>query len=147
MAYSEKLAARMREVLATQKKKVEEKPMMGGLTFMVNGKMCVGIIGDEMMARIAPEMHETAVEKDGCREMDFTGRPMRGYVMIDESGMGTRRQLEVWINLAIDFNDKAKASKKKATAAPQSKTKKKAPAEKIAKVKTKAKKKAVVRRK
>ena len=112
MAYNEKLADRIRKALQ-HLKKVEEKEMMGGLTFMVNGKMCVGIIKDEMMCRIDPALHEMSVEKRGCRTMDFTGRPMKGYVMVDESGMKTKRDIDYWINLSLDFNKKAKASKKK----------------------------------
>lgn len=112
MAYNEKLAERIRELLSFSKK-VEEKKMMGGLTFMVNDKMCVGIIKDELMARIDPEMQESALKKKGCRIMDFTGRPMKGYVMINHDGMGTKKDLEWWINLALDFNKKAKSSKKK----------------------------------
>ncbi|HCZ34540.1 MAG TPA: RNA methyltransferase [Cytophagales bacterium] len=87
--------------------------MMGGLTFMVNGKMCVGIIKDELMCRIDPELHTEAVERTGCRTMDFTGRPMRGYVMINEIGMKCKSDFEYWLNLALDFNKRAKASKKK----------------------------------
>jgi TfoX/Sxy family transcriptional regulator of competence genes len=82
MAYNEKLATRIREALA-HLRKVEEKPMMGGLTFMVNGKMCVGIIKNELMCRIDPVRHEIEIEQQGCRTMDFTKRPMKGYVMID----------------------------------------------------------------
>ena len=112
MAYNEKLGDRIRESLQ-HLKKVEEKEMMGGLTFMVNGKMCVGIIKDEMMCRIDPVLHEAAVEKRGCRTMDFTGRPMKGYVMIDESGMKNKKELDYWIGLSLEFNKKAKASKKR----------------------------------
>jgi len=112
MAYNEKLADRIREALPSLSK-VEEKKMMGGLTFMVKGKMCVGIIGDEMMCRIDPNLHETAVEKTGCRTMDFTKRPMKGYVMVDETGMKTKKEFEYWINLCLEFNSKAKSSKKK----------------------------------
>lgn len=112
MAYSEKLADRIRERLA-ELPNIEEKKMMGGLTFMVNDKMCVGIIKDELMCRIDPEFHETAVEKTGCRTMDFTKRPMIGYVLIDDTGMRTQKEFDYWINLALDFNAKAKSSKKK----------------------------------
>lgn len=112
MAYNEKLANRIREQLADLPN-IEEKEMMGGLTFMYNGKMCVGIIADEMMCRIDPGFHETAVEKEGCRTMDFTKRPMKGYVMVDETGMKTQKEFDYWINLCLEFNSKAKSSKKK----------------------------------
>jgi TfoX/Sxy family transcriptional regulator of competence genes len=111
MAYNEKLAKRIREKLADLPN-IEEKAMMGGLTFMYNGKMCVGIIKDEMMCRIDPEIHEASVEKHGCRTMDFTNRPMKGYVMISEEGMRSAKDFNYWIGLALDFNKKAKSSKK-----------------------------------
>ncbi|MBL0053166.1 MAG: TfoX/Sxy family protein [Bacteroidetes bacterium] len=112
MSYNEKLADRIRERLA-ELPNIEEKKMMGGLTFMVNDKMCVGIIKDELMCRIDKDFHQTAVEKNGCRTMDFTKRPMIGYVLIDDTGMRTQREFDYWINLALDFNAKAKSSKKK----------------------------------
>lgn len=112
MAYDERLADRIREQLVNLPN-VEEKSMMGGLTFMVNDKMCIGIIKDEMMCRIAPELHDIVVEKNGCRTMDFTKRPMKGYVMVDETGMRTQQEFDYWINLCLKFNEIAKSSKKK----------------------------------
>lgn len=111
MAYNEKLAERVRERLADLPH-VEEKEMMGGLTFMYNAKMCIGIIKDELMCRIDPALHSAAIERRGCRTMDFTKRPMAGYIMIDESGMKSKADFEHWIQLALDFNKRAKASKK-----------------------------------
>jgi TfoX/Sxy family transcriptional regulator of competence genes len=113
MPYSEKLAARIRKAFEDLSN-VEEKAMMGGLTFMYNGKMCVGIIKDELMCRIDPELHEQAVKRTGCRTMDFTNRPMRGYVLINDSGMKAKKDFDYWIGLALDFNKRAKASKKRA---------------------------------
>ena len=110
MAYDEKLA--VRELLSS-KRNVAEKKMMGGLTFMVNNKMCVGILKDELMARIDPEVYESALERKGCREMDFTGRPMKGFVFIGPEGTKSKKDLEYWLNLALDFNKRAKASRKK----------------------------------
>lgn len=112
MAYSLQLANRIRERLQDLEN-IEEKQMMGGLTFMLNNKMCVGIIKDEMMCRIDPALHESLVEKPGCRTMDFTKRPMIGYVLIDDTGMRTQQDFEYWINLCLDFNKRAKSSKKK----------------------------------
>jgi TfoX/Sxy family transcriptional regulator of competence genes len=111
MAYNEILADRIRKRLGDHPN-ISEKKMMGGLTFMVNDKMCVGIIKDEMMCRIDPDLHETAVEKTGCRTMDFTKRPMRGYVMVDDTRMATQKEFDYWIDLALDFNKRAKSSKK-----------------------------------
>jgi TfoX/Sxy family transcriptional regulator of competence genes len=112
MAYDEKLAARIRERISNLHD-IEEKEMMGGLVFMYNGKMCVGIIKNELMCRIDPAIHDAEVEKNGCRTMDFTNRPMKGYVLIEEAGMRSRQDFDYWIDLALDFNSKAKASKKK----------------------------------
>ena len=112
MAYNEKLASRIRESLSDISQ-VVEKEMMGGLTFMVKGKMCVGIIKDEMMCRIDPDLHEAVIEKTGCRTMDFTKRPMKGYIMVDDTGMKTKKEFEYWLGLALTFNKKAKSSKRK----------------------------------
>ena len=112
MAYDKKLAGRIREQLA-HLSNIEEKEMMGGLIFMYNGKMCVGIIKDELMCRIDPDFHDQAIEKSGCRTMDFTNRPMKGYVVVNNAGMKTQKDFNYWIDLALDFNKKAKASKKK----------------------------------
>lgn len=111
MAYSEELAARVRAQL-NDIPNVIEKPMMGGLTFMVNDKMCVGILASEIMCRIDPAVEYNALEQNGCRKMDFTGRPMKGFVMIEDTAIGTKSELKYWIDLALDFNSRAKSSKK-----------------------------------
>ena len=111
MAYDHKLADRIRARMAVLPN-IEEREMMGGLVFMYNDKMCVGIIYDEMMCRIDPGLHDTVVEKRGCRTMDFTRRPMIGYVLVDETGMKSEKDFEYWINLCLEYNSKAKSSKK-----------------------------------
>jgi hypothetical protein len=80
---------------------------------MVNNKMCVGVIKDEMIARIDPDIFEEAIEKQGCRPMDFTHKPMKGWVFISPEGIDTVKDLEYWIALALDFNPKVKVSKNK----------------------------------
>ncbi len=112
MAYNEQLAERIRKRLG-ETPNVTEKQMMGGLTFMVNDKMCIGIIKDELMCRIDPGFHDKALDRKGCRTMDFTNRPMNGYVMINDLGMETDEDFDYWINLSLDFNKQAKQSKKK----------------------------------
>lgn len=112
MAYDTKLGDRIREALV-HVKKIEEKEMFGGLCFMVNGKMCVGIVKDEMMCRIDPAFHDEAIEMKGCRTMDFTKRPMKGFVYVNRDGMKTKKDFEFWLEKCLDFNSKAKASKKK----------------------------------
>ena len=111
MAYDEKLADRTRKLLP--RTKVEEKKMMGGLTFMVNGKMCVGILKNNLMARIDPDVYESALRKKGCREMDFTGKPIKGFVFVDPSGTSNKKDLKYWLDLALDFNTRAKVSKRR----------------------------------
>jgi TfoX/Sxy family transcriptional regulator of competence genes len=113
MAYSERLASSVRQSLSGVRKVVEKK-MMGGLTFMVNGKMCVGILQEDLMCRVDPDVYEAALRRKGCREMDFTGRPMRGFVFVSPEGTGRKKDLDRWIDLALQFNKKARASKKKA---------------------------------
>ncbi len=112
MAYDKNLANKIREQLINLPV-IEEKEMMGGVVFMVDNKMCIGVIKDEMMCRIDPSIHETLVEMAGCRTMDFTKRPMIGYVLVDSSGMRTQKEFEYFIHLALEFNTKAKSSKRK----------------------------------
>lgn len=111
MSYDEGLAERVRTSLRNLKN-IEEKRMMGGLVFMYNGKMCLGIVKNELMCRIDPEMHERSIARKGCRTMEMGRRPMKGYVLIDDSGMATEEDFDDWIDLALDFNPRAKASRK-----------------------------------
>jgi TfoX/Sxy family transcriptional regulator of competence genes len=110
MPIDEKLAGQIRERFAGLPN-VEEKKMMGGLTFMYNDKMCVGIFKGDLMCRIDPEVYEKVVEEKGCRVMEFKGRIMPGFVLIDASGRNTPKQLDYWIGLALAFNKKARSSK------------------------------------
>ena len=104
-----------RVALALKQKGVafNEKKMMGGICFMVNDKMCMGTIKGLLMARIDPDIYEKALKKKGCREMDFTGKPMRGYVFVEPEGIDNDSDLMYWVNLCLEFNPKAKSSKKK----------------------------------
>ena len=113
MPFSELLGDRVRQVLHEKKVHFIEKKMMGGLCFMVDDKMCVGIVHDELMARIGTEKYEEALTKEGAKEMNFTGRPMKGYIFVDAEGTDMYDDLSTWIQLALDFNPLAKASKKK----------------------------------
>lgn len=80
---------------------------------MLNDKMCVGIIKDEMMCRTDPELQEELLKKTGCSNMLFTKRPMKGFVIVNDTGMETDKEFDYWINLSLDFNSRAKSSKKK----------------------------------
>ena len=113
MSYNEQLADRVRELIAATEKKIEEKKMFGGLCFMVNDKMLVGVEEERMMVRIGPGGYEEALEKDGCTPMDFTGKVMKGYVFVDIDALNTKKKLDYWIQLALEFNKLAKPSKKK----------------------------------
>jgi TfoX/Sxy family transcriptional regulator of competence genes len=113
MAYNEKLADRVRELISLTHEITEEKKMFGGLCFMVNDKMCVGVEKERLMVRLNPDLTEELMEKEGCRPMDFTGRIMKGYVFVDIEALNTKRELEYWIKLALEYNTIAKASKKK----------------------------------
>jgi len=113
MAYNEKLAARTREIINNTHKITEEKKMFGGLCFMVNHKMCVGVEQDRMMVRLDPAVYDEVMEMEGCRPMDFTGKPMKGYVFVDAAVLNTQKKLAYWIGLALDYNTFARASKKK----------------------------------
>ena len=112
MAFDEKLVDKIREALVDVPK-VEEKYMFGGVCFMVDGKMCIGVVKDEMMCRINPAMDEVVLEKTGCRPMEFTGKRMKGYVFISDEGFKKKKDFEYWLRLCLEFNKDAKASKKK----------------------------------
>ena len=113
MSYNEHLADRIRKILKEKNIKFEDKKMMGGLTFMVDNKMCVGIVKEELMARIGPEKYVQALKKDGCKEMKFTGKAMPGYVFVEPDAIDLDDDLAYWIQLCLDYNPLAKSSKKK----------------------------------
>ncbi len=113
MAYSEKMTDRVREIISLTHKNVEEKKMFGGLCFMVNYKMCLGIQENKIMVRLDPEVYDTAIEKEGCEPMNFTGKIMKGFVYVNEEALQTKKQLAYWIGLALEFNKNAKPSKKR----------------------------------
>jgi hypothetical protein len=111
MAYDEHLATRVRRVFDARKVAYEEKRMMGGLCFMVNGKMCVGVEKERLMVRLDPEKYEEALRRPGGAPMDFTGKPMRGFVFVNPPGLAKARDLASWLDLALEFNPRAVASK------------------------------------
>ncbi len=112
MAYNAKLADRIRETLA-HLPDVEEKEMFRGVCFMVNGKMCVCVSGDEMLCRIGANEMEAALEKNGVRQMVMArNRPSKDFVFVSEEGFRHQMDFDTWIKLALDFNPVAKAAKK-----------------------------------
>ncbi len=112
MAFDEHLNDRIRLALARKGILFEEKKMMGGVCYLVNEKMCIGIVKNSLMARIDPETQDTLIQQPGCRVMDFTKKPMKGFVFVDPEGTDLDRDLEYWIDQALEFNPRAKKSKK-----------------------------------
>jgi len=102
MAYDEGLAERLRELFA-RRRGVIEKRMFGGLCFMVGGYMAVGIVDDTLMARVGPEAYAEALRLPHVREMDFTGKPMKGYVYVDPPGFDAQADLEAWVERCVRF--------------------------------------------
>jgi TfoX/Sxy family transcriptional regulator of competence genes len=118
MAYSTKLAERVRTYLERMADlKIEEKEMFRGLAFLVNGKMCVNVSGDDLMCRYDPEHEDEVAERAGFRPMIMKGKQLRGYCYVSEEGYKSKANFEYWLKLCLDFNEKAKASKKKKTPA------------------------------
>jgi TfoX/Sxy family transcriptional regulator of competence genes len=113
MAYNEKLANMTRELIAQTQNNVEEKPMFGGLCFMVNDKMALGVEKDRLMVRLNPGIYDEVMEKDGCKPMDFSGKVMKGFVFVDADVLDTKKKLEYWVKLALEYNKIAKAGKKR----------------------------------
>lgn len=113
MAFDDLLAERIRKELDDRSVTYIEKRMMGGLCFMVDNKMCIGITGDALMARVGPNFYQEALSLEGARKMDFTGRPMKGFIFVDPEGIDTDQDLNSWIQKCLDFNPLAKSSKRK----------------------------------
>lgn len=101
MAYDEHLADRIRSVLAAVDG-VSERKMFGGIAFMVHGNMTVGIVGTDLMVRVGPDRWVEALRRAHAREMDFTGRSMKGFVYVDEQGTRRVDALRRWIQMGLD---------------------------------------------
>jgi TfoX/Sxy family transcriptional regulator of competence genes len=101
MAYDEKLAERVRVALEGRRG-VSEKKMFGGLCFLVRGNMACGIVGDELMVRVGPDAYEDALARKHAREMDFTGRALKGMVYVAKPGLRSTA-LRGWVDRGFDF--------------------------------------------
>lgn len=108
MAFDEKLAERVRKALA-RRLDVEERRMFGGLAFLVRGHMCCGVEGDRLMVRVGPEAYERCLALPHVREMDFTGRPLRGFVYVDPPGLAPQAKLNSWVARGVAFAASAPA--------------------------------------
>ena len=113
MLQDETLLNRVREIIAETHDNVEEKKAFGGICFMVNDKMCVGVKPQRIMVRMDPEKFDEVISKDGCEPMVHNGKVMKGFMFVSRDAISKKKQLEYWINLALDYNPVAKASKKK----------------------------------
>lgn len=119
MAYDEYLADRLRQALKEKQADFSELKMMGGLCFKVDDKMLCGIHTDKkfgdnlLMARIGEDAYPNEISKDVCLPMDFTGRPMKGYIFVTPEGFDSDDGLSYWLDRCLDFNPLAKTSKKK----------------------------------
>jgi TfoX/Sxy family transcriptional regulator of competence genes len=102
MAYDTKLAERVRRAASTRRG-VTEKAMFGGVAFLLDDKMFCGVASDDLMVRVGPDLHESSLGKPHVRPMDFTGRPMKGYVFVGPDGCRTQRQVEGWVDKATRF--------------------------------------------
>ena len=102
MSYEEAVAERVRSALS-RRKNVAERKMFGGLTFMVGGHMCCGVVGDELMIRVGPDQYDEALSHKHAREMDFTGTPLRGFLFVEPKGFATEAALAEWLEKAVSF--------------------------------------------
>lgn len=120
MAYDELMADRVTRFFDKKKSNYFIKKMFGGLCYMVEDKMCCGVMYnkkkemDLLMARIGEDAYPDAIKRSGALPMDFTGRPMKGYIFVSPDGFDTDEDLEYWLELCLDFNPLAKMSKKRA---------------------------------
>ena len=102
MAYNEDIAARIRDELASIAD-IEEKKMFGGVSFLLNGNMAVGVIGDELCVRVDKADFEDFVTEPGARIFDFSGRPMKGWLMVGEPGMADDADFTRWVDRGVGY--------------------------------------------
>ncbi len=102
MSYDESVAERLREAFSTRHD-VTEKKMFGGIAFMVSGNMCCGVVNDTLMVRVGSDQYAVALKKPHAREMDFTGKPMKGFVYVAPEGFESDDDLANWVNICLDF--------------------------------------------
>ena len=102
MAFNEELAERIRRALA-RRKGTEERKMFGGIGFLLNGNLLVGVWKDSLCVRLGPDQGEAALRESHVREFDITGRPMKGWVLVASEGVEDDDQLRGWIQRAVQF--------------------------------------------
>ena len=102
MAYDEELAERLAQ-LYSEHPEVVQKKMFGGLCFMVSGHMSCGVNADSLMVRVGPDQYAEALARPHAREMDFTGKPLRGFVYVDRPGFASDADLAQWVDMSMRF--------------------------------------------
>ena len=102
MPFNQRLAERVRKILG-KLDGFSEKKMFGGLCFLINGNMAIGLVNDDLMIRVDPESYEKILSRPDVRKMDFTGRPMKGFLYIGAKGTESDKDLKNWILIGIDF--------------------------------------------
>jgi len=102
MAYDEGLAHRVGEALE-ETPGVVEKKMFGGLAYMIDGNMACGIVGSELMVRVGPDAYEECLAQEHAREMDFTGRALKGMIYVGEDGLTEDGDLAAWVARGVAF--------------------------------------------
>ncbi len=112
MAYNDQLTDRVRHALA-RVRNVREESMFGRVAFMVNGRMCITAGDRRLLCRIDPDLHDRALRRAGASTLKMRGREYRGFVNVGEKGLRTRKQLGYWVGLTLEFNKRAKVSRKK----------------------------------
>lgn len=101
MAYNERLAERLRASLS-RRKGIEEKKMFGGVGFLLNGNMLVGVWKDSLIVRLDPTDGEDALREPHVKPFDITGRPMKGWILVTSDGLGEDK-LRGWVGRAVKF--------------------------------------------
>jgi TfoX/Sxy family transcriptional regulator of competence genes len=105
VVYNELLATKIRALVARRRGWTEKK-MFGGVAFMLNGKMCCGVIKNDLLVRVGPEQNKKALALPNSRPMDFTGKPMKGFIYVDSKGWSKEASLKKWIEMGIDYASK-----------------------------------------
>lgn len=102
MAYNQKLAKRVRQVLP-KNFELSERKMFGGIAFMLGEHMCCGVLGDDLIVRVGPDEYDEAMTRPNTRPMDFSGKPMRGLIFVDEGGTRADPALRRWVQRGVEY--------------------------------------------
>lgn len=112
MAFDAELADRIRKIFEAKKMAVTERKMFGGLSFLLRDKMCCGVLGNKLVARIGPDQYEKALQAPGVKPMDFTGRSLKGFVYVEAKAIKDDKNLKSWIKISADYVSTLRKTKK-----------------------------------